>query len=80
MQDGDLISSNSIRFLLPIMRGQKINLFPEGASCFDLLLKKSLLNKIKVSLTIFVKKILIGHFDIIKKYIVPDIEKKFLII
>jgi hypothetical protein len=67
--DGDILTLNTIPFLSNMLVGQKISIFPEGASCFNYLKKNyiiSVLGRLK-------KKIVgEGFYQVITSWILPD--------
>ena len=46
VKDDDIITSNLLKFFLPLLNGQKLIIFPEGASCLNHLVKKKFEKKI----------------------------------
>lgn len=41
ISDGDIVTANSIMFLRQALTGQRISIFPEGASCFNILAQEN---------------------------------------
>ena len=67
--DGDILTSNAIFFLSHMLAGQKISIFPEGASCFNYFKK----NYIRSVLSRLKKKIVgKGFYESTISWILPD--------
>lgn len=76
INEGDMISGNLLRYLLPFLSGQKIIIFPEGASCINSLYKKDIKKKlISLSYKLF-KSLTVGSYAIKKRWILPDRDGK----
>lgn len=67
--NNDILTGNCIRHFLPYLFGQKIIIFPEGASCFDDFVKKNFYRRLKFFLSRNFKKFFYRQFYIIKKKI-----------
>ena len=72
INDGDIISGNLLRYLLPFLRGQKINIFPEGASCLNSIKRKSIKRKIYARSSYIFKSFFVGSYKINKRWILPN--------
>ena len=72
LKDNDMISSNLIRYFLFSLKGQKLYIFPEGASCLTSFAKKNFFSLIYSFLSYIFKFFFIGRYTVIKKYILPD--------
>jgi hypothetical protein len=60
-----------LQFLLPFLKGQQLIIFPEGASCFNDLIKNYKFF-IRKKLSKYIKKIIIGHYQIKRAWILSD--------
>ena len=72
VKDNDIITSNLLKFFLPLLNGQKLIIFPEGASCLNHLVKKNLKKKFFRYVSSYVKKITVGHYTTKIRWILPD--------
>lgn len=80
INEGDMISGNLLRYLLPYLNGHKVIIFPEGASCINSLFKKDIKKKfLSLSYRLF-KKLTVGSYEIKKRWILPDRDLKSKII
>ena len=59
IKNNDIVTSNLLQFLLPFLKGQQLIIFPEGASCFNDLIKNYKFF-IRKKLSKYIKKLLLG--------------------
>lgn len=78
INNDDLISSNLIKYFLPYLSGQNINIFPEGGSCLNKLFDEPILTKPYNYFKKIIKRIFVGHYNVKTYFIIPDFEGKVL--
>jgi hypothetical protein len=70
--DGDMISGNLLRYLLPFLSGEKIIIFPEGSSCINYLFKKNIIKNFFTFIYKLFKTLTVGNYNVSSKWILPD--------
>jgi hypothetical protein len=74
IKDNDIVTSNLLRFTYSILKGQRLIIFPEGASCLNIFVKKNWSKNIYLNTSYYLKKIIGWHFEVSTRWILPDKE------